>query len=258
MRAIMTVVAVVVLVCVVTGSTAALAADRAQSARPSAGAGSRSSEQLRQAVERRLHEDRALRGLEVSVARNDVTLTGSVPSLWEKNEAQRRALDTRGVGNVVSAIDVAVGEDQRIADDVGRAIDRYPFYTIWDEIGGRVDNGIVTLRGRVTPGRDKARELFERIARVPGVQGVELDIQVLSPSSGDARIRHLIARRLVTNSHFERFRTMRNPPFHIIVNHSIVTLVGYVQSEIERIEMQRVAAQTPGVLRVENQLQALS
>ena len=81
---------------------------------------------------------------------------------------------------------------------------------------------------------------------------------MLSPSSGDARIRHLIARRLVANSHFERFRTMRNPPFHIIVNHSIVTLVGYVQSEIERIELQRVAAQTPGVLRVENQLQSLS
>ena len=159
---------------------------------------------------------------------------------------------------MVSAIDVAVGEDQRIADDVGTAIDRYPFYTIWDEIGGRVDNGIVTLSGRVAPGRDKARELFERIARVPGVQGVEMDIRMLSPSSGDARIRHLIARRLVANSHFERFRTMRNPPFHIIVNHSIVTLVGYVQSEIERIELQRVAARTPGVLRVENQLQSLS
>ena len=149
-------------------------------------------------------------------------------------------------------------EDQRIADEVGKAIDRYPFYTIWDEIAGRVDNGIVTLSGRVTPGRDKARELSERIAKVPGVQGVEMDIRMLSPSSGDARIRHIIARRLVSNSHFERFRTMRNPPFHIIVDNSIVTLIGYVQSGIERIELQRVVAQTPGVLRVENQLQALS
>ena len=253
-----TVIVIVALICVAVGSNAALAADRSHSAGSTTGAGSPSSEQLEQAVERRLHEDRALRGLEVSVARNDVTLSGSVRSLWEKNEAQRRVLDTRGVGNVVSEIDVAVGEDQRIADEVGTAIGRYPFYTMWDELGGRVDNGIVTLSGRVTPGRDKARELFERIAKVPSVQGVEMDIQVLSPSSGDGRIRRLIARRLVTNSHFERFRTMRNPPFHIIVNHSIVTLIGYVQSEIDRIEMQRVVAQTPGVLRVENQLQALS
>ena len=253
-----TVIVVVALICVAVGSTAALAADRALSAGPSSGAGSQSSEQLAQAVERRLHEDRALRGLEVAVERNDVTLTGSVRSLWEKNEAQRRALGVRGVGNVVSAIEVLVGEDQRIADEVGKAIDRYPFYTIWDEVGGRVDNGVVTLSGRVTPGRDKARELYERVARVPGVQGVETDIRMLSPSSGDARIRRTIARRLVTSSHFERFRTMRNPPFHIIVNHSIVTLIGYVQSPIERMELQRIAAQTPGVLRVENQLQALS
>ena len=252
-----TIIVVVALICVAAGSTAALSLDRAHTAGPGAGAGNQPAEQLKQAVERRLREGRALRGLEVSVVRNDVTLTGSVQSLWEKNEAQRRALDTRGVGNVVSEIDVAVGEDQRIADAVGKAIDRYPFYTIWDEIGGRVDNGIVTLGGRVTPGRDKTRELFERIAKVPGVQGVQMDIRMLSPSSGDARIRHLIARRLVTNSHFERFRTMRNPPFHIIVNNSIVRLIGYVQSDIERMELQRLAAQTPGVLRVENQLQAL-
>ncbi len=51
---------------------------------------------------------------------------------------------------------------------------------------------------------------------------------------------------------------MRNPPFHIIVNNSIVTLIGYVQGEVERIELQRIVAQTPGVLRVENQLQARS
>lgn len=253
-----TIIVVVALIGVAVGSTAALATDRAHSVGPAAGAGSQSSEQLKQAVERRLREDSALRGLDVSVARNDVTLTGSVQSLWEKTEAQRRALDTRGVGNVVSEIDVAVGEDERIADEVGTAIDRYPFYTMWDQLGGRVDKGIVTLSGRVTPGRDKARELYERIARVPGVQGVEMDIRMLSPSSGDARIRYIIARRLVTNSHFERFRTMRNPPFHIIVNNSIVTLIGYVQSGIERIELQRVVAQTPGVLRVENQLQALS
>ena len=253
-----TIIVVVALICVAAGSTAAPATDQAHPAGPVAGAGNQSAERLRQAVERRLREGRELRGLEVAVAGNDVTLTGSVQSLWEKNEAQRRALDTRGVGNVVSGIDVAVGEDQRIADEVGNAIDRYPFYTIWDEIGGRVDNGIVTLSGRVTPGRDKARELFERIARVPGVQGVDMDIRMLSPSSGDARIRYIIGRRLVTNSHFERFRTMRNPPFHIIVNNSIVTLIGYVQSEIERMELQRVVAQTPGVLRVQNQLQSLS
>lgn len=256
MRAIIVAVA---LICIAVGSAATPATDRAHAAEPVAGAGDQSSEQLKRSVERGLREDRALRQLEVSVAGNEVTLAGSVRSLWEKNEARRRAWEVRGVGAVFSEIEVLPAEgDQGIADEVGKAIDRYPFYTLWDQIGGRVDNGVVTLTGRVTPGRDKARELFERIAKVAGVQDVEMDVRMLSPSTGDARIRYLIARRLAANSHFERFRTMRNPPFHIVVDNSIVTLIGYVQSGIERIELQRVVAQTPGVLRVDNQLQALS
>ncbi|MEE8129974.1 MAG: BON domain-containing protein [Vicinamibacterales bacterium] len=47
---------------------------------------------------------------------------------------------------------------------------------------------------------------------------------------------------------------MPNPPFHIIVDNSVVTLVGYVQSAIELHEIQRIVAQTQGILRVENQL----
>ena len=50
---------------------------------------------------------------------------------------------------------------------------------------------------------------------------------------------------------------MTNPPFHIVVDNGVVTLVGYVQGQIEWIEMQRIVAQTFGVLRVENQLETL-
>ena len=48
---------------------------------------------------------------------------------------------------------------------------------------------------------------------------------------------------------------MSNPPFHIVVDNSVVTLVGYVQSAIEFHEIQRIVAQTQGIIRVENQLQ---
>ena len=57
-----------------------------------------------------------------------------------------------------------------------------------------------------------------------------------------------------THSSFERFASMPNPPFHIIVNNSSVSLVGVVQSQIEKIEMETIARQTQGVLRVENRL----
>jgi osmotically-inducible protein OsmY len=109
----------------------------------------------------------------------------------------------------------------------------------------------------VTPERDKAGELFERIAKVRGVQDVQMNVTPLSPSRSDDRLRSAIARRLFSSDHFQRFASMTNPPFHIIVNNSVVTLVGYVQSQIEFIEMQRIVAQTQGVLRVDNQIQTL-
>ena len=223
-----------------------------------ADAAAQSPEQLRQAVERELRGDRALRRLDVSVSGDEVTLSGRVRHFWDKNEALRRAFEARGVGTVVSEIEVPVQEDQEtLVEDVSRAIRRYPHYRVWDYIDGRIDDGVVTLFGQVTPERDKAGELFERIAKVRGVQDVRVNLTPLSPSSSDDRLRNAIGRQLARSEHFERFASMTNPPFHIIVNNSVVTLVGYVQSRIEYLEMQRIVGQTQGVLRVDNQLQTV-
>ena len=218
-----------------------------------------SGEALQRAVEDALRKDRALGRLEVSVVGTEVTLAGVVQTFWEKREALRRTFDVPGVGAVASEIEVPQVEDAReLADEVVKAVQRYSFYTMWDQIDLRMNEGVVTLTGRATAERDKAGELFERIAKVRGVQDVQVDLESLSPSRSDRTIRAAIARRLFSNPHFERFRAMKNPPFHIIVDNSIVTLLGYVQSEIERLEMQRVVAQTNGVLRVENQLQTIT
>ena len=66
-----------------------------------------------------------------------------------------------------------------------------------------------------------------------------------------------IRRQLTSNTHFERVANMVNPPFHIVVHNGVITLVGYVQTQVEVIEMQRIVAQTQGVLRVDNQLEKL-
>ena len=76
---------------------------------------------------------------------------------------------------------------------------------------------------------------------------------------GEIRLRRAIADQVFTHRFFERLASERlasmpNPPFHIIVHNSVVSLVGVVQSQIERIEMERIAGQTQGVLRVENRL----
>ena len=87
------------------------------------------------------------------------------------------------------------------------------------------------------------------------MQDVQNQIETMTPSSGDDNLRRTIARRIFSNAHFQRFSTQSNPPFHIIVENSVVTLLGYVQSDIERLEMEGIVRRTSGILRVINLLQ---
>ena len=61
-------------------------------------------------------------------------------------------------------------------------------------------------------------------------------------------MRQAIEHKVVTHRFFEPFAATANPPYHIIVHDSVVSLVGVVQSRIERIKMESIARQTPGVL----------
>lgn len=215
-------------------------------------------QQVERDVRSALRGEGDLRSIEVSVEGNEVTLAGRVPTFWAKDQAIKRTLDVDGVETVVSELEIpAVEEDADISEDVGEAVMGYAYYTIFDQLGGRVDKGVVWLSGRVTPDRDKAGEIFERVAKVRGVQDVHNDIETLPFSQLDADLRRALVNRVFASQHFERFGSMHNPPFHIIVENSSVTLVGYVQTQIDMIEMQRIVAQTQGVIRVDNQLEVL-
>ena len=210
-------------------------------------------------VREALRGERDLRGLVVTAAGTEVTLTGELETFWSKSEAIRRTLDVDGVETLVSEIDIPPAEnDEALATEVAKTVQRYPYYTVFDYLDGSINKGVVTLRGKVTPDRDKSGDLFERVAKVPGVQDVQNEIHTITPSRGDENLRRSIARQVFRSSHFMRFSSQSNPPFHIIVDRSVVTLVGYVQGEIERRELERIALQTQGVLRVDNQLETIS
>ena len=217
----------------------------------------------RQTPQAQKEVERALRGgdfqqIDVSLSESEVTLSGTVPHLFAKNEAIREALEVDGVETVASELQLPVEEeDADVAQEVGKAIGRYAHFTIWDYVEGRVNGGVVTLRGSVTPLRDKKRELYETIAKIRGVQDYVDRIEIQSTSIGDERLRQTIGRNLASNLHFERTVNMRNPPYHIVVDLSSVTLRGYVQTQIEYREMERIIRQTLGVLNVDNQLQTL-
>ena len=215
-----------------------------------------SDDQIQSQIERRLSQNDALLHVTVSVQENVVSLSGSVPSLWAKAaaiEEAREASPLRGVVTDALTVDSAES-DTGLAQDVGEAIRNYEYYTVFDFVDGSVNHGVVTLRGQVTATPDKKGDIGRRVARVRGVQDLQNDLEILSSSRGDQALRRAIAYQVFTHRFFERLASMPNPPFHIIVNNSVVSLIGVVQSQIEKIKMESIARATQGVLRVENRL----
>src|SRR4051812_36632974 len=103
------------------------------------------------AVKRALSGQSDLRKLAVSASGSEVTLTGRVPTLYLKMDAVKRTLKVDGVKKVVSEIDVPKSEsDSNLAVALGRAVDGYAYYTVFDYIDATIRNGVVTLTGSVT------------------------------------------------------------------------------------------------------------
>ena len=210
------------------------------------------------AVADMLRDGLDLEGVTVTVDGTEATLAGSVPTLWDKTEAIDRTLAFPQVETVASELTVPeVEDDNEIAREVGRAIINYRYITIWDYVGGGVEDGVVTLNGAVTPDRDKPAELFERVARIPGVQDIRMGIAQQSASARDDRLRMEIAARALRHPTLSHYTLTGDiiPPFRIIVDQAIVTLVGSVRSGAESRILETIARQAFESEEVRNLLQ---
>jgi osmotically-inducible protein OsmY len=197
-----------------------------------------------------------LRRIDYRVDGAEVTLSGEVPTLWVKSRAIDRVLEIEGVDTVASELTIPTGEDDdAIAGAVGSAIRQYRYYTIWDYVGGGVVDGVVTLTGSVTPDRDKPAELFDRIARIPGVQDVVLELFVQSASRRDRDLRLLIAQRVRRHPVFAQYLLLPDSPFRILVHEGEVLLVGSVRSGVEKRVIEQIARQAFETEQVINRLQ---
>ena len=213
-----------------------------------------SATEIVQAIETQYANSRGLSNITIAVAGAVVTLAGEAPSLHARGEAIDIARRMGGVESVVNDVSIPPAKsDRAIAEAMVNALRRYPHITIWDHVDGIVNDGKVRLEGMVTPDRNKPQEIGLEVAKVPGVQEIDINIQVMSPSESDRRIRGAIGRRLISRGDpFERFESMVNPPIRILVNNGIVVLLGYLGFQGDKIELERIVRQTQGVLRVEN------
>jgi osmotically-inducible protein OsmY len=142
--------------------------------------------------------------------------------------------------------------DFQIASDIVASVNRYPHFTIFDDVSVKVERGVTTLFGKVTMPY-KRTEIEKLAARVDGVVEVSNEITVLPVSRFDDELRQRIARSIYGDSNFRAYAMLPNPPIHIIVERSHVTLTGVVRSEVDRALARALATQF-GAFSVTNDL----
>lgn len=148
-------------------------------------------------------------------------------------------------GAAAAATTGHASSDAELAAKAVHEVRMYSRYTIWDNIGVGVRDGVVELSGQVS--QPFKKKDLERIAlRIPGVSGVENRLEVLPLSRFDDELRIRVARAIYRNTVLSRYGTFALPPIHVVVNNGRVTLEGVVNNELEKT-VAHAAASTAGL-----------
>src|SRR4051812_14406020 len=202
--------------------------------------------QIQARVEERLDKKDIAR-VAVGVSEGTVSLSGAVPNAWAKRTAIEQALKVKDVVGVANTLSVTRSEnDALLANQVASRVRRYVSYSIFDDVNIGVEQGVVTLSGRVTMPY-KSDDLTRIVSRVDGVQEVRNELATLPVSIGDDRLRSSIARKISRAPVSSNYAVQVTPPIHIVVERGRVTLTGAVASEVERVKAEMIVRSTFGV-----------
>lgn len=162
-------------------------------------------------------------------------------------------------------------------DTIGRiqtALARLPYYSVFDFLAFGVERGTVTLLGHAYRGSLKT-EVVQVVKRVSGVDDVVDRIELLPVSQQDETIRWATFANIYGDDHFSRYipggpaavrydfsQFARFPnmqpvgkyPIHIIVKNLRTTLVGMVDTDLDKVLAITRARTVPGVLKVDDEV----
>jgi len=157
---------------------------------------------------------------------------------------------------------------------VQRALQRLPYYGVFDFLAFGVDRGTVTVTGYAYRGNLKS-DVANAVKRVAGVDELGNNIEVLPASQNDDRIRWSTFYNIYTDDFLSRYAPggamsaryealsfARFPgmqpfgmyPIHIIVRNGRTTLLGIVDNEADKTLAGVRAREVTGVFGVENDL----
>jgi BON domain len=158
--------------------------------------------------------------------------------------------------------------------EIERELQRLPTYGVFDFIAFGEERGKVTLVGYSYYGGLKSHAA-RAVKRVPGVDTVENKIEELPASSNDDRIRWATFYRIYNDeflsryspggamsARYELYQSRQFPglqpfgtyPIHIIVKNGRTTLMGVVDSEMDKRMAEIRAREVSGVFSIDNEL----
>ncbi len=143
---------------------------------------------------------------------------------------------------------------QQLSSDINAALLRLPYYDVFDSLGYQIgDHGTVVLTGQVRTAwlKDSAEKT---VKRVPGVDTVVNNIEILPVNINDDRIRVAVYRSLFYDSTLDRYAMGASPSIRILVKNGRVTLEGNVGTEMDKTIAGMKARQVFGVFEVNNRL----
>ena len=160
---------------------------------------------------------------------------------------------------------------QETVTRVQKALERLPYYGVFDFLAFSVDRGTATLFGYAYRGGLKS-EAVQVVKRVPGIDEVVDRIELLPSSQLDESIRLATFASIYGDDHFSRYIpggpvTVRYDfnlfarfpnmqpvgmyPIHIIVKNLRTTLLGTVDTDLDKTYAATRARTVPGVLNVD-------
>jgi osmotically-inducible protein OsmY len=223
-------------------------------------AGGKYDQQIQEEVTKYLQSKKEFQGVKATTDDQIVTLAGTVNLYNDKTNLEKKVKRMKNVDGVRNHVEVQsnVPDDQlqqTLSDKL--RYDRVGFGIAFNAITLGVQNGVVTLGGSVHdyPSRDSAVAIA---ATTPGVKDIVDNIEVAPTSMFDDDLRLKLFRAIYGSPTLQKYAMDPQKPIRIAVDNGKVTLLGVVDSDMDKQIAGVQANSVPGVFSVDNQLLVLN